>query len=59
MKDIFGRELKLGQTVATNLYGYTDRLVKATVVGFTPQKVKIECGGETILKFPRQLCIKE
>lgn len=58
MKDVFGRELSVGDKVATNVNGYTDRLTVLTVVGFTAQKVKVAPGGygdDYMLKFPKQL----
>jgi len=65
MKDVFGTEIEIGQTVATNHSGYTYRLVLYEVVGFTAQKVKISRKNtldkvdEIKTKFPEQLAVKK
>lgn len=69
MTDVAGNELEVGQTVATNHRGYTQTLILATVVGFTPKKVVLEfqrkCAfqdgvrefTQEIKKFPKQVAI--
>ena len=63
MKDVFGTELQVGDLVATNMQGYTCELRLGTVIGFTPQKVKIVIKSyrtdreDVILKYPSQLAI--
>lgn len=42
MKDVTGKELNVGDHVVTNYQTYTCELVIGTIVGFTPQKIKIE-----------------
>ncbi len=60
MKDVFGTEIMIGDTVATNLSGYTQELVVLKVIGFTPQKVRLARKGvEVCLKFPEQLVVKK
>lgn len=66
MKDIFGNELEVGDTVAFMEPGYAYALNKGTVVKLTPQKLKIEwkykigdqeC-SENTYKFPVQVAKK-
>ena len=40
MKDFFGQEIKMGDSVALTPHGYKD-LVMGTVIDFTPQKVRV------------------
>jgi hypothetical protein len=46
MKDIFGKELSLGDTVAFNP-PYSKGLIIGTIAKFTPKQVKIEYYGST------------
>ena len=39
MNDFFGNPLKIGDRVAV---AYKNRLIDATIVGFTPKKIRIE-----------------
>lgn len=62
MKDVAGKNLEIGQSVATTLKGYTDMLIIGKIVGFTEQKVKLEFTNNrwaagVVLKFPEQLAI--
>jgi hypothetical protein len=62
MKDVTGKELDIGNKVATNIQGYTYSLVICTIIGFTNQKVKLSYINDwshkpdECLKFPKQLC---
>lgn len=42
MKDVFGNELSIGDTVAFMVPGYVYALRTGTIVKFTPQKILIE-----------------
>lgn len=61
MKDVFGNELSVGDTVAFNEPGYTYRLCTGTIVKFTPKKLVIEwfkdkySPNEKTYKFPEQV----
>jgi len=61
MKDVFGNNLELGDTVAFNEPNYTYRLVVGKIVKFTPQKLVIEWykdkynPTEQTYKFPTQV----
>lgn len=58
MKDFLGRELAVGDAVATNRHGYTDHLQKMYVVDFTPKKIKLSLGSSIVgyyYKFPKQV----
>lgn len=57
MKDVFGRELEIGQRVATNCYGGLHALGILTVIGFTEKKVRLKTNDGWILKFPQQVAI--
>lgn len=54
MKDFNGIELGVGDEVATTYHGYSD-IMKFKVVGFTPQKIKLENGKRSVMKFPEQV----
>ena len=54
MKDFNGLELRVGDDVATTVRGYAD-ITKWKVIGFTPQKIKLSAGDNTIMKFPSQV----
>lgn len=65
MKDVFGNELEIGDTVAFMETGYTYALKTGIIVKFTPQKVLIEwCKDpkwhpdERSYKFPEQVAKK-
>jgi hypothetical protein len=47
MKDVLGRELKIGDSVVTTGYEGMD-LSLGTVVGFTPQMIKVSRGGSDV-----------
>jgi len=62
MKDVFGNELEIGDTVAFMETGYTYALKIGTIVKFTPQKLIIDwCKNkkynpnEKTYKFPKQV----
>lgn len=58
MKDVTGKEIKIGNKVATNEVGYTCSLVVGVVEAFTPKKVKIRLSDKSHLtKFPEQCCV--
>lgn len=66
MKDIFGNDIEVGQTVATNYRQDCQTLRTAEVVGFTAHKVKlrmkdkyIALGFVEFLKFPEQIAVKK
>lgn len=56
MVDVTGKEIKIGDMVVTNKYGYTDTLYLGFVTRFTNQKVEVSSIG---LKFGRQVAIVE
>ena len=41
MKDVFGNELAIGDTVAFYAPGYRD-MVTGTIIAFTPKQVRVE-----------------
>lgn len=41
MKDVFGNELSVGDTVAFYAPGYRS-MIKGTVIAFTPKQVRVE-----------------
>lgn len=62
MKDVTGKELAIGDKIVfIPQGGYTCSLSLGTIIGFTPQKVRIESPKEHIgdkvacLKFPEQV----
>ncbi len=62
MKDIFGNELEIGDTVAFMEPGYTYTLQTGTIIKITPQKILIEWWKnkrynpkEQSYKFPEQV----
>jgi len=62
MNDVTGKELAVGDKVVfIPQGGYTSSLSRGTIIGFTPQKVRIESPKEhmndedTCLKFPNQV----
>lgn len=61
MKDVFGKDLDVGQIVAMNMNGYTYTLRCGEVIGFTRQKVRIRLLNDKynteVLKYPAQLAI--
>jgi len=52
-KDISGRVIRIGDSVATTERGYTHSLVIRKVTGFTAKKIKLGMAQ----KFPEQLCV--
>lgn len=60
LKDINKREIKVGDTIATNVINYNYTLIVKTVVGFTPKKVKLspgDHGDEVCTRFPEQCAV--
>jgi hypothetical protein len=60
MQDVAGKQLSVGQRVATTVSGY-EELQVGTVYGFSPKKVKImlQEDDEEILRLPYQVAIIE
>lgn len=58
MKDIAGKEIQVGDRVATNLVGYAYQLQIAQVTGFTAKKVQIlESNGDYSNRYPKQVAV--
>jgi hypothetical protein len=62
-KDVIGNQINIGDVVATNHVHYRYKLFLCTVIGFTPQKIKLEpipgqqpWGNRETLREPEQ-CI--
>lgn len=55
MKDVFGNDLEIGDTVAYMEPGYAYALKKGKITKFTPQKLVID-GHQ--YKFPKQVAKK-
>lgn len=56
MIDIAGKEISVGHKVAITVSGY-ECLRVATVIGFTPKKVKVDTGSSEYTKFPDQVAV--
>lgn len=57
MRDVDGKEIKVGDKIAATMPYYKDSMSVGKVVGFTPKMVKIEIGDCEYNKFPNQIAI--
>ena len=56
MNDIMGNELHIGDTVVTSAYGA--QISRYTVIGFTPQKVRLSRVTDfSLLKYPSEVAL--